>query len=81
MLANQLSYEQGLEDLKLVCDAYIEDLKRRMPCEEIRPYVNELDDRNTELSVDAEQGVVSSGLFAETKANMAGIDISNYKIV
>ena len=26
MLANQQSYERGLEDLKLVCDAYIENL-------------------------------------------------------
>lgn len=27
MLANQQCYERGLEDLKLVCDAYIEDLE------------------------------------------------------
>ena len=31
MLANQRAYEQGLDDLKLVCDAYIEDLRRKMP--------------------------------------------------
>ena len=31
MVANQQSYERGLEDLKLVCDAYIEDLRRK-PC-------------------------------------------------
>lgn len=35
MLENQKSYECGLEDLKLVCDAYIEDLRRQMPCEAI----------------------------------------------
>jgi type I restriction enzyme S subunit len=33
MLANQQSYEQGLEDLKLVCDAYIEELRRKVPCQ------------------------------------------------
>lgn len=27
MLENQKSYEYGLENLKLACDAYIEDLK------------------------------------------------------
>ena len=27
MVANQQSYERGLEDLKLVCDAYIEDFR------------------------------------------------------
>lgn len=28
MVANQKAYERGLEDLKLTCDAYIEDLRR-----------------------------------------------------
>ena len=30
MLANQQSYEHGLDDLKLVCDAYIENLGKRI---------------------------------------------------
>lgn len=42
MLENQKSYECGLEDLKLVCDAYIEDLRRQMPCEAIATYVEEV---------------------------------------
>lgn len=33
MIANQQCYERGLEDLKLVCDAYIEELRRKMPSE------------------------------------------------
>jgi len=81
MLANQKSYEQGLEDLKLVCDAYIEDLRRKMPCEEIKPYISELNERNTELNIHNVQGVNSSSSFDDTKANMTGIDIHNYKIV
>lgn len=39
MVANQQSYERGLEDLKLVCDGYIEDLRRKMPSEEIGKYI------------------------------------------
>ena len=39
MVANQKSYEAGLEDLKLVCDAHIENLRHEIPCEEIGPYV------------------------------------------
>lgn len=35
MVDNQKAYERGLDDLKLVCDGYIEDLRKRMPCEEI----------------------------------------------
>ena len=29
MIVNQQSYERGLEDLKLVCDAYIDDLRKK----------------------------------------------------
>lgn len=42
MLENQKSYEYGLEDLKLACDAYIEDLRRQMPCEAIATYIEEV---------------------------------------
>lgn len=30
MIVNQQSYERGLEDLKLVCDAYIDDLRKKL---------------------------------------------------
>ena len=39
MVANQQAYERGLEDLKLTCDGYIEDLRRKMPCEKIGKYI------------------------------------------
>ena len=40
MRSNQQNYEQGLEDLRLVCDAYIERLRQKMPCEPIGNYVH-----------------------------------------
>ena len=46
MLANQQSYERGLEDLKLTCDAYIEGLRRTMPCEKIGTYITQKNNRN-----------------------------------
>ena len=39
MVANQQAYERGLEDLKLTCDGYIEELRRKMPCEKIGKYI------------------------------------------
>ena len=51
MVANQQSYERGLEDLKLVCDGYIEDLRRKIPCEKIGPYIEKVDERNSNLSL------------------------------
>ena len=81
MVANQQSYERGLEDLKLVCDAYIEDLRRKMPCEKIGKYITECNERNESLKILDVKGVESSGNFVETKANTDGLDFSNYKIV
>ena len=68
MLANQRAYEQGLDDLKLVCDAYIEDLRRKMPSEEIGKYLEELNDRNSSRLITNIQGVNSLSKFVETKA-------------
>ena len=81
MVANQQSYEHGLDDLKLVCDAYIEDLRRKMPCEKIGKYITECNERNESLKILDVKGVESSGNFVETKANTDGLDFSNYKIV
>lgn len=81
MVANQQSYERGLEDLKLVCDGYIEDLRRKIPCEKIGQYICEINNRNSDLRITNVQGVNSTSRFDETKANTTDLDFSNYKIV
>lgn len=82
MLANQQSYERGLEDLKLVCDAYIEDLRRKMPCEKIGAYIEEFNQKNEiGLTLDSVRGIATSKEFIDTKANMDGVALDNYKIV
>lgn len=67
MVANQQSYERGLEDLKLVCDGYIEDLRRRTPCEKIGPYIEPRDERNSDLSIKLAQGITTEKQFALPK--------------
>ena len=82
MLANQQSYEHGLEDLKLTCDAYIEELRRNTPSVAIGKYLMLSDERNTlNLSANSVRGLSVSKDMIETKANMDGVNISNYKII
>lgn len=57
MVANQQSYERGLEDLKLVCDGYIEDLRRKYPCEKIGNFVKQYKEKNTDGAITLEQGI------------------------
>lgn len=57
LLANQKSYERGLDDLKLVCDAYIEDLRRKYPCKKIGDFVHPYNVKNSEGEITLEQGI------------------------
>lgn len=82
MLANQRSYEQGLEDLKLVCNGYIENLGRKHPRETIGQYLLLSDKRNEiGLNVDCVRGLSVSKEMIPTKADMDGVGLSNYKLV
>lgn len=81
MLANQQSYERGLDDLKLTCDAYIEELRRKTPCQAIGPYIDFANESNSEYVYTHVQGVKSSGSFMDTRANMQGVDIGKYTVV
>lgn len=57
MLENQKNYECGLDDLKLVCDAYIEELRRQNQCEPIGNYVHPYNVKNIEGKIILEQGI------------------------
>lgn len=81
MIANQQSYERGLDDLKLVCDAYIEELRKRITSEPIGKYLMAVTDSNADKKVNHVQGVESSGSFMDTRAKMQGIDIGKYTVV
>ena len=83
MVANQQSYERGLEDLKLVCDGYIEDLRWQMPCEKIGPYIVQIETTNGDLryGIDDVRGVSIGKKFIDTKADMAGVDLKPYLVV
>ena len=67
MLANQKMYECGLDDLKLVCDAYIEDLRRKIPCEAIGSFIEERNEKNIDNVITLFQGVNVDHVFTEPK--------------
>ena len=83
MVANQQSYERGLEDLKLVCDGYIEDLRRKMPREKIGKYLELVEDKNEneQFGLDSVRGVSIEKAFIETKADMTDVNLAPYYII
>lgn len=80
MLANQRAYEQGLGDLKLVCDAYIEDLRRKMPSEEIGKYLTRCDFRNNQNICKNVKGISTSKVFRDPTSKVNRDELANYKI-
>lgn len=83
MLANQQSYEQGLEDLKLVCDAYIEELRRKVPCQKIGPFISLSEQKNDDevYGLHSVRGISIEKKFISTKAKMEGVNLKPYYIV
>lgn len=81
MLENQKSYERGLEDLKLTCDAYIEELRREKPCEAIGKFINQKNDRNIDKSIDLVMGLSTKKEFREAQSRVNRDELGNYKIV
>lgn len=81
MLTNQQSYERGLEDLKLTCDAYIEGSRRTMPCEKIGTYITQKNNRNTKKTIDLVMGLSTKKEFREAQSRVNRAKLGNYKIV
>lgn len=81
LLTNQKVYENSLEDLQLICDTYIEDLIKKEPLKRLGGYIQQSDERNRDLQVSFLQGVSTSKVLIETKANTSGVNFSNYKVV
>lgn len=82
MLANQRNYERGLDDMKFVCEAFIDNLKKGTVLEPIGPYLVSSDERNTiSLSSNFVRGLTVSKQMIPTKADMEGVSLDNYKLV
>lgn len=81
MLANQKSFERGLEDLKLVCDAYIENLSTNN-YHPIGNYIERNRKRNQEIAFkkDDVRGFNNNGEFIKPMRLFSG-NISTFKII
>ena len=83
MLANQRSYECGLEDLKLVCDAYVDQLRKNVSHERIGDFLALSEEKNEslEFGIDDVRGVSIEKKFIFTKADMEGVSLKPYYLV
>lgn len=63
LLANLHSYENKLEELKLVCDGYIEDLRKKYPLEPIFDKLTQRIEKNDRLTSKDMYGIGLNGII------------------
>lgn len=76
-------YLSKTEELKTVCDGYLDVLKRECQTQKIRDYIEICDERNSErrFTLDDLRGISIQKVFINTKADMAGVSLDPYLIV
>lgn len=81
MLANQQSYERGLEDLKLSFEALIDEYKNKANKKIVGSILKEIDCRNTDGSITDVQGINITKQFMPSVANTYDVNLTKYKLV
>lgn len=81
LVANQQSYERGLEDLKLSIDAILDNVKHSSPISPVGELMNEVDFRNDSGEITNVQGINITKQFMPSVANTNEVNLSNYKLV
>lgn len=83
LVKNLHSYEKSLDDLKLVCDGYIEELKHTYNCIEISTFIRQRQETNSNLIYKLEDvvGVSAEKTIIPTKADASKNDISKFVLV
>lgn len=78
---NLASYQSKVEELKLVCDGYIEELRRKMPCKKIGEYIVESSTKNSDNKIKEVRSVSVTKEFKPTNAKVNKNELRNYLIV
>lgn len=77
MLKNQLSYERGLEDLKLVCESYIEDLRKKSSVKKIGKYIKCTDRKTDDINLDI-RGISNLQKLSIPNSRVDGVEKEKY---
>ena len=80
---NLAAYQSKVEDLKLVCDGYLDKLKCENKKLKIGEFIEQYDKRNSDnrLKLNSVKGISTEKSFIDTKADMNGVSLTSYKVV
>ena len=81
LLANQKAYADSLDNLRFICDSFIDDQIAKGVKERLSPYITQSDLKNSDLAISYLRGVSTAKKLIESKANTKGVDFSKYRVV
>lgn len=83
MVANQQSYERGLENLKLTFEGYMDTLRYQHKAKAIGEYLELVEATNDDLKygTDDVMGISIEKKFIPTKADMTGVNLKPYYVI
>lgn len=81
LMKNQKCYEESLEDLRLICDTFIEDQIKKGNAQKLGPYIQKSDKKNQDLAITKLRGISTSKQLIESKANTTGVNFATYRVV
>lgn len=81
LLANLHSYENKLEDLKLVCDGYIEELRKKYPSKAMGEYLKFTTEKNFNDEYQNIIGISNTQKLVPSDSRTNGVDTSKYLIL
>ena len=80
---NLVAYQSKVDELKLVCDGYLDKLKIENEKLKIGEFIEQYDKRNADdqLKLNSVKGISTDKTFIDTKADMNGVSLTSYKVV
>lgn len=81
MVANQKSYERGLEDLKRGLDGFMDEIKHSPDKRLVGELLKEVDNRNDNGEIKSVHGINIAKQFMPSVADTNGVNLKKYKIV
>ena len=80
---NLAAYQSKVEELKMVCDGYLDKLKNENESVRIGDFIEPYDERNSGnfYTLDNLVGISTEKKFIDTKADMNGVSLNSYKVV
>ncbi len=83
MLINQQCYEKGVDDIRIVFEGYMDNLRKKLELKPIGQYIELSEEKNENLifGIESVRGVSIEKKLIDTKADMTGVSLRPYYIL